>query len=117
MHESGIAAEILEVAARISRENRNWLVTGVRIKVGDFSNVVPEALEFAFDALKPGTSSQSAILKLERVPVVTRCGNCGKEGPPLETPIFLCPVCSGPLQVIQGGDIEVVSVDLQEENA
>ena len=40
----------------------------IRLRIGALSGVVPEALEFAFEALRPGTLAEKAELAIESVP-------------------------------------------------
>ncbi|MCC7157073.1 MAG: hydrogenase maturation nickel metallochaperone HypA [Bryobacterales bacterium] len=113
MHETGIAAGILEIAETEAKRRNAFSVAGICIRVGDFSNVVPEALEFAFDALKAGTLAAGARLEIERVPVAANCPQCNQSVRPKGAILLWCPRCGGPLQVTAGAELDVVSIDLE----
>lgn len=114
MHESGIAASILEIVSAEAARYPGMAIAGLRVRVGDFSNVVPEALAFAFDALKTGTPAAKAALEILTVPVSARCPRCCETITP-EGPLFLwCAACGGPLEILTGQELQVESFDLEE---
>lgn len=114
MHETGIAASILEIAEREALRYGAAAITSVCVRVGDFSNVVPEALQFSFDALKADTSAARAVLEIIRVPVKARCPVCSEEVTPEGGVILWCPRCGSPLEVLSGTELDVVSIDLED---
>lgn len=114
MHETGIAAGILDIAGTEARNHQAASISAIRIRVGDFSNVVPEALAFAFDALKAGTLAAAARLEIERVPVVATCRSCRAPVIPEAGIVLWCPRCSSPLEITSGRELDVVSVDLED---
>ncbi len=51
----------------------------IRLRVGALSGVVPDALQFAFEAVAPGTPAGGAVLTIENVPARFWCAACGRE--------------------------------------
>jgi Zn finger protein HypA/HybF involved in hydrogenase expression len=51
----------------------------VKLRIGRLSGVVPEALQFAFDALKTDSPAAEAELEIEAVPAVCWCPGCAAE--------------------------------------
>jgi hydrogenase nickel incorporation protein HypA/HybF len=114
MHEAGIAASILDIAEREARQRQASAIAVVKIRVGEFSGVVAEALEFAFEALKPGTLAENATLMIERIPVRAWCGACQQEVQPAADLVFWCPQCNNPLTITAGQELDVEYIDVEE---
>ncbi len=68
MHELSIAAALLETIDEEQRVHGFDRVLRVRLRIGRYSNVVPEALRFGFEALAAGTVAEGAVLDFEEVP-------------------------------------------------
>ena len=89
-------------------------VTQVRLRIGELSGIVPQALEFAYDVAAQGTPLADAALVIERSPVVIACPTCG----PQElagTRDFRCPRCEQPCgDVIGGKELEILDVTVED---
>lgn len=92
MHEAGIVEELLRAAHQAARAEGCSRIHRIVIRVGVFSSAVPEALAFAFEALRPGTSAAGAVLDIEREAAASYCEACHKEFE-VDDPVFLCPDC------------------------
>ena len=112
MHELSIAGAVLDVVERHAAGRR---VTRVDLKVGHLRQVVPSALEFAFELVADGTVADGAELHMEEVPATVRCERCGAESV-LEAFPPHCGEC-GALDVeLRGGDeLLVDSLELEED--
>jgi hydrogenase nickel incorporation protein HypA/HybF len=112
MHELSIAEAIVRIAERHAEGRR---VARVEVRVGYLRQVVPSALEFAFELVAQGTAVEGAELALEEVPAAGRCRECGAESV-LPTFPFGCAGCGGlDLEVFQGEELLVESLELLEE--
>ena len=70
-------------------------VHAIRLRIGALSGVVPDALQFAFEALADGTPAQGARLLIEDVPARFWCATCSQEF--AATRMFAeCPDCHRP---------------------
>ena len=119
MHEAGIAAGMLELAERAAAERGPATqVRTVRVRVGEFAGVAVEALEFAFESLRPHTRCANAVLEIERVPLLGLCVNCGWTGRPAEPYCLVCPHCERPAQILSGRELDLAYIDIEgsEEN-
>jgi len=113
MHEVSIMQNTLELAEEYARKADCKEVLAIRLRVGLFSGVVPEALEFAFDVLKKGSMMEHARLEIERVPAAFSCSGCGLENLLLDIVRFDCPECGGILTVRdRGGELELAQLEV-----
>ena len=97
MHELPVTENILRVVLRHAEEAKADRVIGVSLRVGELSDVIDEWLQRYFDYLSRGTAAEGAVLRIERVPVVFRCGDCGKSFTVniREIEDVFCPDCGG----------------------
>lgn len=112
MHEVGITQSIVEIAERHAREQGAARVLSVTVRIGALSGVVPEAVEFCFEACTKGTLLDGARLIVERVPGKGRCTECGAEIE-LAPHTFACPPC-GALAVerLQGEELRILELEV-----
>jgi hydrogenase nickel incorporation protein HypA/HybF len=111
MHELALAQAIVAVAERHARGGH---VEKVEVKVGRLRQVVPTALEFAFELVTEGTALAGARLEIEQVPAWILCRACGAESPAAEFP-FACAVCGGvDVEVTAGEELQVEALEVLE---
>ncbi len=112
MHELSIAESVLAVARRHAAGRR---VYAVELRVGYLRQVVPSALEFAFELLTSGTELEGAELVIEEVPVRGRCRDCEAETTTSSFPLQ-CGSCGGlDLTLLTGQELLVAALELEEE--
>jgi hydrogenase nickel incorporation protein HypA/HybF len=112
VHELSIAQAIVDVAARHAGASR---VVRVWVQVGHLRQVVPSALEFAFELCAHGTPVEGAALELEELPVRVACRTCGVVTGPEAFPLA-CGVCGGlGVDVVQGEELQVESLELEPQ--
>jgi hydrogenase nickel incorporation protein HypA/HybF len=104
MHELGIAMSILEIAENAARQDGASTIRAIGVRVGAFSGVVPDALEFAFQAARTGTLAEHARLEITVTPMVAHCAGCNLDFN-VDDPhgVALCPVCLKPVPGVQHG--------------
>jgi hydrogenase nickel incorporation protein HypA/HybF len=111
MHELSIAQAVVEIASRHARGRR---VHRVELKVGHLRQVVPSALEFAFELVAQGTPLEGAELAIQDVPATGNCRACGRRNVMSEFPLR-CPDCGGvDVAVLSGEELQVDSLELEE---
>ena len=87
-------------------------VHSVRLRIGALSGVVPEALDFAFGALTPGTFAEGAQLIIDAVPARFWCANCQKEFQS-DDMFAECPECRRPSGELRAGrEMEIASMEI-----
>lgn len=113
----GITQEVLEAVFRAAVDAGAIRVTSVRLTVGELTEVVPDALQFAWEALTPGTLAEGASLDVTHARARSACSECGTE---FEHDRFdrRCPGCGSFLVTVMAGNellIDGVEVDLPDE--
>ena len=111
MHELSLAEAVVEIALRHAAGRS---VRKVELRVGDLRQVVPTALEFAFELLSDGTVLEGAELEIENVPARGRCRACAVETTMRAFPLQ-CSACGGlDLEVIAGEELLVDALELEQ---
>jgi hydrogenase nickel incorporation protein HypA/HybF len=111
VHELSIAESVVRVASRHARGRR---VTRVTVKAGHLRQVVPSALEFAFELVAEGTAVEGAALEIDAVRAAGVCRGCGSESEQDGFPLR-CAGCGGlDLEVVRGEELLVDSLELEE---
>ena len=113
MHELSVAHAVVSTVldALPSPDTR---VLQVRLRVGELSGLVPQALEFAYDVAAQGTPLADAVLVIERSPIIIACSTCGDQ-PIASATDFRCPVCGEPCgDVVGGKELEILDSTLDD---
>ena len=113
MHEVAIMTEAVRMAAESAQAAGAKRITALKLRVGQLSGVVPEAMQFAWDVVRRGTMLEDAELEIESVSAVCWCAACQAE---FESKEFWgqCPRCrelSGELR--HGRELEIAAVELE----
>jgi len=112
MHEAGLMQEALELAREHMTRQGGTRIHRLRLRVGPLAGVVPAALQFAFEALTPGTPAEGASLEIVDVPVICFCPGCAREFPTAGW-VFECPDCRQLTdQVRQGQELLLDSLEV-----
>jgi hydrogenase nickel incorporation protein HypA/HybF len=111
MHELSIAESVVRIASDHAAGRQ---VYRVELRVGHLRQVVPSALEFAFELVAQGTPLEGAELVIEDVPAVGLCRACGVESEMSDFPLA-CARCGAlDLEVLAGEELLVDSLELEE---
>ncbi len=112
MHEISIMQGALDLALQTARASAAKQIVSLRLRVGAMTGVVPEALQFAFEALREGTIASEARLDIETVPLSCWCGDCQTE---FESTDWRqeCPKCGHPSgEMRRGLELELASMEV-----
>jgi hydrogenase nickel incorporation protein HypA/HybF len=112
MHEMSMAQYVLDIAVGEMEKNAATTVRKIKLSIGELSGVVGEALEFAFDVLKPGTPAEFAEIDVEFVPLRAECEKCGPMECRLNDLNLLCPRCGEVVRISSGREMKVDYLDL-----
>ncbi|OYX66522.1 MAG: hydrogenase maturation nickel metallochaperone HypA [Rhizobiales bacterium 32-66-11] len=113
MHEMALCESLRTAMEEASRAQNFSRVTRVRLAIGAFAGVEPEALRFGFDVVMRGSLAEGAELVMITEGGTAWCFACGTTVP-LAGRLDPCPVCGGERLVPNGGtemkikDLEVV---------
>ena len=111
MHELAIADSVVQIASRHADGRQ---VTKVYLKVGHLRQVVPSALTFSFELVAQGTPVEGAELEMKQIPVAANCRECGAESQPTEFPLQCVACGTFDLEIVQGEELYVESLELEE---
>jgi hydrogenase nickel incorporation protein HypA/HybF len=79
MHEMSIAQSVLEIVNDTLQQNPGSKLKKVVVKVGELVAVVPDSLQFCYQALTADTPMEGSELVIEVIPVAASCQDCGRE--------------------------------------
>ena len=115
MHELSIIQSIIEIAEEKAREQNSPNIQLIKIRLGEFTTVVREALEYAFEVARRETLAENARLEIESVPMVVRCVTCGAVNDPVRELCLICPQCGLPLEIVSGEELRVEYIEVESE--
>jgi hydrogenase nickel incorporation protein HypA/HybF len=100
VHEFSITQSVVEICEKNAAGRR---VSAVVLEIGALSGVMPDAVEFCFEACVQGTLLEGAILTIERIPGAGCCSHCGAE---FQVRAYYdpCPACGGYGVAITAGE-------------
>ena len=114
MHELSIAANIVSLVERYVPEGERKLVRTVKVSIGAQAGIVPDSLQFSFEAIIGESTLPGATLSIETVPFTISCRSCGKSSTP-EEGTLLCSHCgSMDTEVTGGTEMRVIEVELED---
>jgi len=114
MHEFGIAQSLLEIIEQEALPYRGAKVTRVTLLIGRLSGVMPDALRFAFEALRTGGIAEESSLEIEEIPLRIKCNQCG-EISTLEDPFLICPHCEDiDVEIIAGRELQIRNMEIED---
>ena len=113
MHEMGIAEGILSSAEDAAREAGATRINSVDVTIGELTEVMEDALHFAWEALREGTMAEGATLNVTMLSARTRCFDCGIEFDHGRYDGTRCPECgSYVVQLLTGRELKIDSIDI-----
>jgi hydrogenase nickel incorporation protein HypA/HybF len=110
MHELSITQGVVDICQSTAAGRR---VISVTLLIGELSGVVPEAIEFCFEACTRETPLEGARLIIEQIPARGSCRSCSAEFP-LRAYYSSCPGCGGhDVTVISGEELRVKEMEVE----
>jgi hydrogenase nickel incorporation protein HypA/HybF len=105
MHELPVINSILKVVLKHARDNEVSRVMAVHLQVGELSDLEDKWMQQYFEHLAKGGIAEGARLKIERIPVVMKCNDCGMSYAVniKEDTSIACPECSSPKKTMISG--------------
>jgi hydrogenase nickel incorporation protein HypA/HybF len=77
MHELQVTEQILAVALKHVDGHDVSRIVNIHLRIGQLSDLEEEWIQRYFDYLSKGTLAENAKLKIETVPIVLECEDCG----------------------------------------
>jgi len=110
VHEMSITQSVVDICERNAAGRR---VIAVVLEIGDLAGIVPESLEFCFDACTQDTLLEGARLVIERIPARGRCHGCGAEFA-VAACYDPCPACgSFGVELLAGEELRVKELEVE----
>ena len=119
MHEMSLVASLLDIVRQEMKKHSAARLLVVKLRCGVLANVVPEALEMAFEVQIDGTELSGGRLEMVEEALLLGCGGCGREfAPPAATltAVFsCCPHCGEEIghKVLAGKELYVDHLELE----
>ena len=113
MHEMAITQSVLNIALDALEKAGASRVRTIRIRMGEYSDVVPQILREYFTIAAAGTKAEGAEIEITRIPVTMRCRGCGWCGRVDKLDIH-CGACGGTdLSLVTGREFYVESLEAE----
>jgi len=114
MHELSIATDIMEIVKENLPADGGGHVRSVKVRIGELAAVIPDSLEFCFDAITKGTSLEGAKLEIEKINIVAHCEACGTDSE-IENLLFKCKECGGSeVKIVSGDELKVIELEVDD---
>lgn len=123
MHEYAMAAELVQRVLEEAESRHAIRVLKVTVKIGELSMLESEQLQFNYKVvIDEYDLMKNSTLEIIPVNAVVKCIKCNYEGPihrikdrvyQLLLPSLSCPKCEGQVEVVEGRDFIIQSIDLE----
>lgn len=113
MHELAVTQSLLEIALRHAEAAGAKRILQLNLRIGEFSSIVDDSVQFYWDIISRGTIAEGARLHFERSAGRMRCVGCGHVFAPNGRD-YLCPVCGGgQVLVVEGDEFRLESIEVE----
>lgn len=113
MHELGLTKSLIDLVQKEAEKEGFTRTLEIRMKLGEYSDVVPAYILDLFPYAAKGTAAEGAALIFEPVPGRFQCRECGYEGA-VDRKKACCPACGGTaLKMIGGREFFVDSLKVE----
>jgi len=113
VHELGIAQGILDSAVTAATEAGAERINTVSVSIGHLTEVMEDALHFAWQAVSGGTLAEGAGLEVMMLAASSECALCGHEWEHGRYDGAQCPACRGYIvSLLRGRELKIDSIDI-----
>jgi hydrogenase nickel incorporation protein HypA/HybF len=117
MHEFSLMTGVLDAVQESARENNAKRIVEIKLVIGEMSEIMDTAMEFAFEALTPGTLAEGARLVITKVAPKSRCVECGTEFEHSRYQ-FSCPACESLVtELLAGREMYIESMEIEKHGS
>jgi hydrogenase nickel insertion protein HypA len=111
MHEFSIIEQVLKTVEYVAAQNNLSKVTKIILQIGKLRQVMPDFLQFAFQAASADTIAKGATLEVKIIPIKIECLKCHHTFSP-ERHAYFCTQCSSHhIKVLKGKEILIESLE------
>jgi hydrogenase nickel incorporation protein HypA/HybF len=113
----GIMQGVLAASFEAAKGAGAKSISEIRISIGELTEIQEFALQFAFEAMTPGTMAEGAKLSVTHVPATSKCNECGVEYAH-DRFQMLCPECdSFNVTPLTGRELLIDSIETEDLDA
>lgn len=116
MHELSVCQQVIRQVDNIALQNQARSVSRITLQIGPLSGIEVPLLKQAFPFVSVKTVAEHAELRIDQLPVVVQCAQCGKKTE--TTPNRLsCSHCGDHhTRLISGDEMLLYSVELEKKS-
>jgi hydrogenase nickel incorporation protein HypA/HybF len=115
VHELSVAQNIVDIIRQSVPNDELGAVRIVRLKLGTFSGVVADSLDFCFSVISSQTPLSKTHLEFEQVPFTVKCNSC-QNSFSNEVGYVVCPECgSTETTVLCGRELQITEIELTDD--
>jgi len=116
MHEMSVICNLYDIIEQVAKDNDLIKITKVKLLVGRMRQVVPVAMEMAFEAITKDTIADSAQLELEFVPIKMQCDSCTHVFS-VDQNVYICPECNSvDLTLLEGQELIIQNIEGEDNH-
>lgn len=113
MHEMSITQNILEIIDETLSESDRKNLKEVVVDIGELVAVVPDSIQFCFDALVQDSDYKNAKLTINNIPITINCKKCEKNFN-INKYDFSCPECASPeIRLLSGEELNIRYLEVE----
>jgi len=113
MHELALIQSVVEM---VSEHAQGRCVRRVKLEIGKFACVMPDAMRFCFDVVAAGTPLEGARLEIIEIEARARCRVCGETF--VQETLWACCHCGArDCERISGDELQVKEYELDADAA
>jgi hydrogenase nickel incorporation protein HypA/HybF len=113
MHEMSLCESVVQIVEEHARTHKFSRVNKVRLEIGAFACVEPEALRFCFEVVTRGTLADGARLEILDLSGRAWCSVCGAEVT-VRQRFDSCPTCGNEwLSPVGGDDLRIKDLEVE----
>lgn len=113
MHELSVTQNIIKISCEEAEKHNVSKVKEIRIKVGELTGLVPQAIQYYFEIASKGTKVENAIIKIEKSPIKIKCSLCNGESE-VNFNTLTCSHCgSKDYKIIGGNEFYIESLEVE----
>ncbi len=113
MHEMSIVQNILEIIDETLSESDQKKLKEVVVDIGDLVAVVPDSIQFCFEALIQDSVYENAKLTINNIPVIIKCKICNNDSN-INRYDFTCPKCNSPeIKLVSGEELNIRYLEVE----
>jgi len=114
MHEFSLMAGVIDAVEASARENNASRVVEIKLVIGEMTEVLEEAMNFALEVLAPQTLVEGARLTMTKVVPQSRCLACDTVFEH-DRYHFACPACDSlATELLAGKEMYIESIEIEE---